>query len=161
MPPGAEERIFTPGATISGFALSVNFEGPRKENFATLSSLRIAPTANASGKEAGVPMEPSPPLLEAERLPAEKTGNIPALRHCFNTGRKNSLWELPPQELFIMRGASSGWATPFESLGASIHCAASRRRSSLVSPLSSNTRAPIHFAPGATPVCEPRIVPVT
>ena len=73
--------MFTPGAEISGLILPVSFDGPLRENFAILSSFVKAPTEKESGREAGLPIEPSPPALKAPVFPAEKTGTIPAAFH--------------------------------------------------------------------------------
>ena len=106
------ERMFTPGAAMSGLARSVYFDGPRSENFATTSSDRSAPTAKASGKEPGWVIEPGPPGLFPSTLPAEKTGRMPALRHCLRASWKRRLVAELPHELLTTRGASSGCLTP-------------------------------------------------
>src|SRR3954453_18750740 len=61
-PPGASERMFTPGATTSGLIAS-GIEGPPELKFATPSFRSDAPTVIADGADAGAPIWENPPPL--------------------------------------------------------------------------------------------------
>src|SRR5512134_2265756 len=79
--------------------------GPREEKYATPSNLSVAPTANASGAEAGEPTDPGCGPL----LPLEKTAITPAVRNARTSSRNViSQPESLPHEFETTSGASAG-----------------------------------------------------
>src|SRR5436305_4917196 len=107
------------GAVMAGAATPAQADGPRLLYWSSASELSVPPTANASGRLAGLKTEPA----VGPSLPAANTGTMPAARRL-----RRSFWnsESHPvtaivHELLTTFGASGVAGLPS---GSSSHCRA-------------------------------------
>src|SRR5215468_1576200 len=95
----------TPGAASAGVTWAPQADGPRLLDGSTTSAASTEPTANAAGLLAGLSTVPA----VGPKLPAAKTGRMPAARRFARSGAKSRLQpaEAIVHELLTASGASA------------------------------------------------------
>src|SRR6266550_699160 len=146
----------TPGAVSFGATDCAQADGPRLLDGSIASASSVPPTANASGRLAGLNTVPA----VGPKLPAANTGRIPAARRLPRSGWKSRLQ--PPadivQESLTTSGASAVAGFPS---GSSSHWNPRWIVVEVVLPRSLKIFTAIHFASGATPIELPPASPPT